>query len=102
MCGLNEFSATGLKPCQPCPHGYHQPKNGSKYCEKCSHTEQYCQSHCLRGNYSTSRTAPCKPCPLNYYNLKYFSFKCNPCPDNQVTKSVGSKSRTECVPGNEI
>ncbi|KAI8794952.1 CUB and sushi domain-containing protein 2, partial [Biomphalaria glabrata] len=100
MCGLNEFSATGLKPCQPCPHGYHQPKNGSKYCEKCSHTEQYCQSHCLRGNYSTSRTAPCKPCPLNYYNLKYFSFKCNPCPDNQVTKSVGSKSRTECVPDN--
>ncbi|KAH9504425.1 hypothetical protein Btru_063570 [Bulinus truncatus] len=98
MCGQNEFSVSGLQPCQPCPQGYHQPNKGSKYCELCTSSEAYCQGKCMLGGYSVSRTSPCKFCPLNYYNRNSHSFNCTSCPANEVTKIVGATSPRNCLP----
>ncbi|XP_067673802.1 uncharacterized protein [Haliotis asinina] len=108
-CRPGFFSRTGQQPCDECPknrywvnatHCQPCPDGGSTLHVEGTTSISACKAPCLTGQYSVTGYAPCTACPLHFYQASTAQTQCTECNTDQITEQTGSKSVSDCKPGN--
>ncbi|XP_046553547.1 LOW QUALITY PROTEIN: uncharacterized protein LOC124262974 [Haliotis rubra] len=108
-CRPGFFSTTGQQPCDECQedrywvnatHCLPCPDGGSTLYVEGTTSISACRAPCPSGQYSVTGYAPCTPCPRHFYQDSTAQTRCKECGTDQITEQTGSKTLSDCKPGN--
>ena len=105
-CELGTYSATGLKPCTPCPAGTFNDQAGQASCTACApgtfqpNSGEIVCYECNIGTYAPGEgNLTCNQCEPGYYQPDYGQGYCLPCDAGTYASDPGQASCTACAPG---
>ncbi|XP_067672504.1 uncharacterized protein [Haliotis asinina] len=90
-CPVDTYRDKTTWTCKDCPTGLKTGKVGAASVNECN------KSACLPGTYFNRTVSRCVDCPINTYQDTASTFACKSCPSLKFTRTVGSRSSSDCV-----